>query len=71
MPLRPAQESDLDTVIELVHALGADMALGWRLATRNAFLHYLGRGYRVARFDRGDGPALPAYELEYTPTIDG
>ena len=49
--------------IELVHALGADTALEWRMSTREAFLHYLERGYRVTRFDRGDGSALPAYEL--------
>jgi len=49
--------------IELVHALGADTALEWRMSTREAFLHYLERGYRVTRFDRGDGSALPTYEL--------
>lgn len=71
LPDAPRVRIQIPHDIELVHALGADMALAWRLATRDAFLHYLGRGYRVARFDRGDGTALPAYELEHTPTIDG
>ena len=52
--------------IELVHALGADTALEWRMTTRDAFLHYLERGYRVTGFDRGDGSTLPAYELTST-----
>ena len=56
--------------IELVHALGADTALAWRLTTRDAFLHYLGRGYRVLGLDRGDGSALPAYELEHTRDVN-
>jgi len=57
--------------IELVHALGADTALAWRLTTRDAFLHYFDRGYRVAGFDRGDGAAMPAYELDHTADTNG
>lgn len=30
-----------------------DVARRWRETTRRAFLHYLGRGYRVAAFERG------------------
>jgi predicted GNAT superfamily acetyltransferase len=67
LPATPRVRVQVPHDIELVHALGADTALAWRLATRDAFLHYLGRGYRVARFDRGDGIVLPAYELEYNP----
>ena len=52
--------------IELVHALGADTALAWRLTTRDAFLHYLGGGYRVVGFDRGDDSTMPTYALEHS-----
>jgi len=51
--------SDIETIL----GADADMALAWRLATRHALTHYLGRGYQVAAFHRGDDEALPAYEL--------
>jgi predicted GNAT superfamily acetyltransferase len=37
--------------------LAGDIAVAkaWRLAARRAFLHYLGRGYRVSAFAPGDG----------------
>lgn len=53
--------------IERVLASAPDAALEWRLATREAFLHYLSRGYRVCAFDRGDAQRRPAYELTRTP----
>jgi predicted GNAT superfamily acetyltransferase len=49
--------------IEPVLLSHPDDALAWRLATREAMMHYLARGYRVTGFHRGDGRALPAYEL--------
>ena len=53
--------------IERVLAAHAAAALAWRLATRDAFLHYLSRGYRVTAFDRGDADRLPSYELTRLP----
>lgn len=44
-----------------------DLALAWRLAVREAMLHYLGRGYQVTAFHRGSGTDLPAYELTRQP----
>ena len=38
-------------------------ALAWRLATREAMMHYLARGYRVSAFRRAVDGKLPAYEL--------
>ena len=38
----------------------------WRAVTRDAFLHYLGRGYEVATFDRGSDGAPPHYVLTRT-----
>jgi len=49
--------------IESVLASNPDAALAWRLATRQAMMHYLARGYRVDRFRRGTERELPAYEL--------
>jgi predicted GNAT superfamily acetyltransferase len=37
------------------------VAHAWRATTRRAFEWYLGRGYRVAGFDRGDPSGFPAY----------
>ena len=54
--------------IESVIARGGDDALAWRLATRNAIMHYLARGYRVSGFHRGSDRELPAYELSSSPT---
>jgi predicted GNAT superfamily acetyltransferase len=54
--------------INAVAAAGGDAALAWRFSTRDAFLHYLTRGYRVTAFDRGSDQELPAYELTPEPT---
>ena len=54
--------------IEPVLAADAGAALAWRLATRDAIMHYLGRGYRVTAFHRGDERELPAYELTRSPS---
>jgi predicted GNAT superfamily acetyltransferase len=44
-------------------ALSADARAAWRDVTRRALTEYLGRGYEVAAFDRGDAQALPHYVL--------
>jgi predicted GNAT superfamily acetyltransferase len=46
-----------------VHALPIERRAAWRSATRAAFLEYLGRGYEVVGFRRGEGDELPYYEL--------
>ena len=51
--------SDIETVLTSDPAA----ALAWRLATRDAMMHYLARGYRVTAFHRGDARQQPAYEL--------
>jgi predicted GNAT superfamily acetyltransferase len=54
--------------IETVLSSDAGVALSWRLATRDAIMHYLARGYRVTAFHRGDERELPAYELTRSPS---
>ena len=51
--------------VDIEAALGAsaDEALAWRLATRQAMMHFLARGYRVVGFHRATASELPAYEL--------
>ena len=46
-----------------VQALPTEQRAAWRAATRAAFLAYLGRGYAVVGFQRGDDRELPYYEL--------
>jgi predicted GNAT superfamily acetyltransferase len=48
-----------------VQALSAEHRAVWRAATRDAFLDYLARGYRVVAFRRGDDHELPYYELAH------
>ncbi|HEY3291946.1 MAG TPA: GNAT family N-acetyltransferase [Anaerolineae bacterium] len=43
---------------EAIQAAGQERLRKWRLATRAAFIHYLGRGYSVADFKRGLGYIL-------------
>jgi predicted GNAT superfamily acetyltransferase len=54
--------------IETVLSSDTGVALSWRLATRDAIMHYLARGYRVTAFHRGDERELPAYELTRSPS---
>jgi predicted GNAT superfamily acetyltransferase len=42
----------------------SDEASAWRLSTRRAFEHYLGRGYRVDVFYRDPGEGRCFYGLE-------
>lgn len=54
--------------IETVLSSNPDAALAWRLATRQAMMHYLARGYHVDAFHRGTDGELPAYELTRSPS---
>lgn len=51
-------------------AIGAsqDAALAWRLATREAIMHYFALGYQVTAFHRATERELPAYELTRSPS---
>jgi predicted GNAT superfamily acetyltransferase len=64
-PLSSSARVLVSVPIDIETILGADpdLALAWRLATRHALMHYLGRGYQVAAFHRGNDATLPAYEL--------
>jgi predicted GNAT superfamily acetyltransferase len=67
LPDAPGVRVRIPHDIERVLATDPDAALAWRLATRDAFRHYLARGYRVTGFDRGDANRLPSYELTRPP----
>jgi predicted GNAT superfamily acetyltransferase len=54
--VRIAIPRDLDTE-------AGDRLAVWRQVTRAAFESYLGRGYEVVGFRRGQGDELPSYEL--------
>jgi predicted GNAT superfamily acetyltransferase len=54
--------------IEALLGASPDAALAWRLATREAIMHYLALGYQVTAFDRGSENDLPAYELTHSPS---
>ena len=49
-----------------LEALPHDLRAVWRDVTREALLAYLGRGYEVATFRRGDATTLPHYVLTAT-----
>ena len=63
LPVDPRVLVPVPTDIESVLHANPDAALAWRLATRQAIMHYLALGYRVTAFHRGTGAELPAYEL--------
>ena len=46
-----------------VYALASEHRAPWRETTRRAFLSYLGRGYGIVGFHRGDTDQPPCYEL--------
>ncbi len=54
--------------IEALLGASQDAALAWRLATREAILHYLALGYQITAFYRGTENELPAYELTHSPS---
>jgi len=54
--------------IEALLGASHDAALAWRLATREAILHYLALGYQVTAFYRGTDNEPPAYELTHSPS---
>ena len=69
-PLPDAPSVHVPIPHDIEAALGAshDAALAWRLATRDAIMHYLALGYRVTAFHRGADRDLPAYELTRSPS---
>jgi len=54
--------------IEALLGASHDAALAWRLATREAILHYLALGSQVTAFYRGTDNEPPAYELTHSPS---
>ena len=54
--------------IEALLGASPEAALAWRLATREAIMHYLALGYQVTAFHRGTENELPAYELTHSPS---
>ena len=68
LPDAPRVRVPVPRDIESVLSSDAGVALSWRLATRDAIMHYLARGYRVTAFHRGDERELPAYELTRSPS---
>ena len=55
--------------IEAALVASQEAALAWRLATREAIMHYLALGYQVTAFHRGTDTELPAYELTRSPSL--
>jgi predicted GNAT superfamily acetyltransferase len=55
--------------IEAALVASQEAALAWRLATREAIMHYLALGYQVTAFHRGTATELPAYELTRSPSL--
>lgn len=71
MPQTPVLELDAPVVrIEIPRALGdlktsePDAVLAWRSASREAFLHYFGRGYRAVDFVTRRDASIGAYVLQ-------
>jgi chorismate synthase len=48
----PAVKVEIPSDIHAVRNESMDMARGWRVSTRKAFVHYLGKGYEVKGFVR-------------------
>lgn len=73
LPATPGVRIEIPANIQALKAEDPDAGWAWRLSTRRAFEHYLGRGYRVAAFWRDQGrcfygltalEALPEAPLE-------
>lgn len=70
---RSAPRTDDDAIVRVlippdifaVLASAPAVAHAWRATTRRTFEWYLGRGYRVAGFDRDDVSGYPAYILTH------
>jgi predicted GNAT superfamily acetyltransferase len=54
--------------IEAALVASQEAALAWRLATREAIMHYFALGYQVTAFHRATERELPAYELTRSPS---
>jgi predicted GNAT superfamily acetyltransferase len=59
----PAVRVEVPNDIMRLVAETPDVARRWRESTRRAFLHYLGRGYRVAAFERDPDGGRASYRL--------
>jgi predicted GNAT superfamily acetyltransferase len=55
LPGTPGVRVEIPENIQALKAENPDEAWAWRLSTRQAFEHYLSRGYRVAAFWRDQG----------------
>jgi predicted GNAT superfamily acetyltransferase len=66
----PAVRVQIPRDVATVHADGREVAMRWRLTVRDALVHYMGHGYRVTRFGRGDESTLPYYVLVATPPAE-
>lgn len=64
LPDAPRVRIEIPESIQDVKADQPDEALAWRMSTRRAFEHYLGRGYRVDAFYRDPREGRCFYGLE-------
>lgn len=64
LPDLPRVRIEIPATIQALKAERLEEAQAWRAGTRRAFQHYLGRGYRVAAFEREPGGARCSYGLE-------
>jgi predicted GNAT superfamily acetyltransferase len=68
----PTLRVEIPLAFAAVKGTDANLALAWRSATREAFLHYLGRGYTAVNFlnEPSTDPRKGAYLLSATPGAD-
>jgi len=64
LPEAPRVRVEIPENIQAVKEKDLDEAAAWRLSTRRAFEHYLGRGYRVETFYRDAAEKRCFYGLE-------
>src|SRR5262245_42137519 len=67
LPDLPRVRIEIPATIQALKAERPEEAQAWRAGTRRAFEHYLGRGYRVATFEREPGGGRCSYGLERPP----
>jgi predicted GNAT superfamily acetyltransferase len=63
LPDLPLLRVEVPPTIQALKAESPEEARAWRAGTRRAFQHYLGRGYRVACFEREPGGGRCFYGL--------
>jgi predicted GNAT superfamily acetyltransferase len=71
LPDLPRVRIEIPATIQALKAERPEEAHAWRAGTRRAFEHYLGRGYRVAAFEREPGGARCSYGLERDDSAPG